>query len=155
MRKKGMYHYTESGLDNVYLVDGFEYVNGGKEVIIQDLDGLHRAIGCALAEQRRRLTGDEFRFLRSEMLLSQAALAKGLGVKELTVGRWERGESEIPVSTEVVVRKLFLEELGQRGELKKVLERIADLEDEIDSQTIRMKEKNGRWGVLEPERAAA
>jgi putative transcriptional regulator len=152
MKKKGSYKYTESGLDNVYLVSGYEYADGGKTVIIRDIDGLHRAIGEVLAKQRYRLTGDEFRFLRSELLLSQASLAKVLGVKELTIGRWERGESEIPVPAEVVVRMMFLQNLGEKGaEIKKLCERIADLEDEMDRQTLKMREIRGRWNVLEPE----
>ena len=60
-----------------------------------DIDGLHRTIGIALVGKRARLTGNEFRFLRLELLLSQASLAKILGVRELTIGRWEKGRSEI------------------------------------------------------------
>jgi len=156
MSTKGeAYQYTESGLNNVYLVGGYEFVDDGKAVIIRDIDGLHRAIGQILVKMPRRLTGDEFRFLRSELLLSQAALAKLLGVKELTIGRWERGESELPVPAEVIVRITFLESLGETGEVKKLLERIADLEDEIDRCTIKMDECEGQWVALEPEPEAA
>jgi transcriptional regulator with XRE-family HTH domain len=155
MRKKGTYHYTECGLDNVYLVSGYEFAPDGKTVIIRDLDGLQSAIGRVLAKQQHRLTGDEFRFLRSELLLSQASLAKVLGVKELTIGRWERGESEIPVSTEAAVRTMFLESLGERRKMKDLLEHIADLDDEIDRYTLKMRENEGRWAALEPESAAA
>ena len=63
MRRKGEYQYTESGLNNVYLVGGFEFADQGKAVIIRDIDGLHRAIGHILVNQPRRLTGNEFRFL--------------------------------------------------------------------------------------------
>ena len=47
MKAREMYHYTESGLDNVYLVNGFEFIPSpsGKSVVIQDIDGLHNAIG--------------------------------------------------------------------------------------------------------------
>lgn len=150
VRKKGVYKYTESGLDNVFLVSGFEYADGGKTVIIRDIDGLQRAIGQALVHQRRRLTGKEFRFLRSELLLSQANLARVLGVKELTIGRWEREESEIPLSSEVVVRVMFRESLGEEGDVKGLLEQIADIEDEIDRRTLTLRENRGRWAVMEP-----
>ncbi len=155
MKNKALYQYTESGLDNVYLVSGYEFSPDGKTVIIRDIDGLQRAIGRALAKQQHRLTGEEFRFLRSELLLSQASLAKVLGVKELTIGRWERGESEIPVSTEAAVRTMFLESLGERKKMKELLEHIADLEDEIDRHALKMDENKGRWTALEPETAAA
>jgi DNA-binding transcriptional regulator YiaG len=155
MKRRKLYQYTESGLDNVYLVSGYEYSPDGKTVIIRDIDGLQRAIGHALANQPWRLSGEEFRFLRSELLLSQGSLAKVLGVKELTVGRWERGESEIPVSTEAAVRLMFLETLGERGTMKELLERIADLDDEIDRHTLQMRETKGTWAALEPESQAA
>ena len=156
MAKKGVYHYTESGLDNVYLVSGFKFADGGKTVAIHDIDGLQRAIGLALVGQRHRLTGEEFRFIRSELLLSQAALAKVLRVKELTIGRWERGKSEIPVSAEAVVRMMFLESLGEKKtEMRQILESIADLEDEMDRHTLKMREIKGHWAVFEPEPQAA
>lgn len=154
-KRKDIYQYTESGLNNVYLVSGFEYASDGKTVIIRDIDGLQEAIGRELANQARRLTGEEFRFLRSELLLSQASLAKVLGVKELTIGRWERGESEVPVSTDAAVRTMFLESLGVKGKMRELLERIADLEDEIDCTMLKMRENKGRWAALEPESQAA
>jgi putative transcriptional regulator len=155
MKSKRLYQYTESGLDNVYLVSGYEFSPDRKTVIIRDIDGLQSAIGRALAKQPHRLTGEEFRFLRSELLLSQANLAKVLGVKELTIGRWERGESEIPVSTEAAVRTMFLESLGEKRKMKELLEQIADLDDEMDRRTLKMRENRGRWAALEPEPEAA
>jgi putative transcriptional regulator len=155
MKRKDLYRYTESGLDNVYLANGFEFADDGKTVIIRDIDGLQTAIGRALAKQQRRLTGEEFRFLRSELLFSQASLAKVLGVKELTIGRWERGESEIPVSTEATVRTMFLESLGERKRMKELLEEIADLDDEIDRHSLKMRENKGHWAALGPESKAA
>ncbi|HXW24606.1 MAG TPA: helix-turn-helix domain-containing protein [Xanthobacteraceae bacterium] len=149
MRRNETYHYTESGLDNVFLEGGVEYADKGKTVIIHDIDGLQHAIGLWLVREPRRLSPKEFRFLRSELLLSQARLAKILGVKELTVGRWERGESEIPLSSEAIVRAMFLESLGEKGELKGLLEEIADLEDEIAHYRLIARENKGRWVVSE------
>lgn len=150
-KERKTYHYIESGLDNVFLASGFEYANQGKTVIIHDIEGLQRAIANWLVRQPRRLSGDELRFLRSELLLSQSSLAKILGVKELTIGRWERGESDIPLSTDAVVRMMFLEMSGTKGKIKKLLEEIADLDDEIDRRVLTMRENSGRWAVLEPE----
>jgi len=147
MKTKDRYHYTESGLDNVFLESGYEYVDGGKSVAIHDVDGLQRAIGRWLVSQSRRLTAKEFRFLRSELLLSQASLAKILGLKELTVGRWERGDTEIPLTAEAVVRVMFRDSLGDTGQkhIKKLLEEIADLDDEVSQHVVAMRETRGRW----------
>jgi putative transcriptional regulator len=144
--RNGIYHYSESGLDTVFLVNGFEFKDtpGGKTVTIHDIDGLHQAIGTALICKRQRLTGKEFRFLRSELLLSQASLAKVLGVRELTVARWEKGQSEIPLSAEAIVRKLFAESIGKNGTIKELLDQIADLDDNLD-HTITMSKSKKKW----------
>jgi putative transcriptional regulator len=154
--RNGLYQYTESGLDAVFLVNGYEFrdTSGGKTVTIHDIDGLHRAIGIALVRQRLRLTGKEFRFLRSELLLSQASLAKFLGVRELTVGRWEKGQSEIPLSADAIVRQLFAESIGKHGPIKELLERIADLEDDLD-RTLTLGQSKKKWQVVSRAHQAA
>ena len=142
------YHYTESGLDNVFLRGGYEYqkTEGGRTVAFHDIEGLHRAIGLALVNTHQRLSGRELRFLRTEMLLSQAGLADYLGVRELTIGRWEKGQSEIPLSADALVRMLFLESVGHRkGRVRDLLERMADLEDEIDRRQLTLEKSNGEW----------
>ena len=82
------YHYTESGLDFVYLIKGFDLVKGPggqRRVVIHNMDGLHRAIGKFLVEERGTLSGKEVKFLRNELLLSQSSLGAVLGVTEQTV----------------------------------------------------------------------
>lgn len=146
--RNGTYHYTESGLDTVFLENGYEYKNhpGGRTVTIQDIDGLHRAIGRALVAKRQRLTGKEFRYLRTELLLSQANLASVLKVTELTIGRWEKGQTEIPLSAEAIVRIMFAETVREKkGRVRDLLERIADLEDEIDRHTLTFDKTKGLW----------
>lgn len=144
--KNGLYHYTECGLDNVFLANGFTYRDTprGRTVTIHNIDGLHEAIGRFLAKGARPLTGKEIRFLRTELLLSQRSLGKLLAVTELTVARWEKGERPIPRSAEFVTRCMYAEHIGARGSFTKLLEKIADLEDEID-EAIRLEETAGDW----------
>jgi putative transcriptional regulator len=148
--EKNNYQYTECGLDNVYLIGGVQYVQGprGRQIVIQDIEGLHRAIGKALLD-KRDLTGKELRFLRSEMLMSQATLAKLLEVAEQTVHRWETGKTEVPKPAEALIRLLYAEHLGEEDELgvKASLKRIAELEDEIDRK-LTLTVTRGTW---EPE----
>lgn len=152
-----VYQYRESGLDSVFLVNGFEYHNSprGRTVSIQDVEGLHKTIGLTLAQMEKRLTGKEFRYLRVEMLLSQASLAKVLGVRELTVSRWEKEETEIPVATEAVVREMYLDSIGEGGRIRELLEKIADLDDRLDeAKTIRVRKPKKNWEVVGELRAA-
>ena len=92
------YHYTESGLGNVWLASGFRIVKSerGESLVIEDIEGLHVAIGRGVVEEEKKLTGPEIRFLRTELLLSQNALSQLLGVTEQTVARWEKGKIPIP-----------------------------------------------------------
>ena len=129
------YHYTECGLDDVYLMDGFERSESarGRTVAIKNIDALHRAIGEHLSRYKKSLSGKEMRFLRREMLLSQATLAHLLDVSEQTVHRWEAEKSAFPKAAEALVRRLYLEQGSDEEEkLRDTLNRIADLEDTLD-----------------------
>lgn len=143
------YHYTECGLDTVYLVNGFEFVQApeGKSVVIQDIDGLHRLIGEHLINDRKHLSGKEIRFLRHEMLLSQAVLARLLGVDEQTVARWEKGTGKkVPQMADATIRLLYSEHVGGNMKITELLESIADLEDEIDGK-MKLQETSDGWGI--------
>ncbi len=132
-----MYHYVECGLDDVWLMNGFERHDSprGQSISIKDIDALHQAIGEHLSRNKRDLTGAEIRFLRQEMLMSQAVLADLLDVKELTVHRWETGKNSAPKTAEALIRFLYLEQIKSRArKIRASLRRIADLEDGIDRE---------------------
>ena len=124
------YHYTESGLDNVWLASGFRFVPSprGRSLIIDDIEGLHAAIGRSVVEEEKQLTGPEIRFLRNELLLSQNALSRLLGVSEQTVARWEKKQAPIPTAADATLRQLYLEHVGAAGKISEMLRRIADAE---------------------------
>lgn len=136
------YHYTECGLDNIWLANGFkiEKTSKGNRVSIKNIEALHDAIGSFLVSKKKNLAGKEFRFLRHELLLSQATLAKFLGVSEQAINRWENDKTEINKGSEMVVRLLYSEQLREkRGEknripvkIRECLKKIADLEEEAD-----------------------
>ena len=129
------YHYTESGLDNVYLVNGFKLKDG--RLKIHDIEGLHRAIGRWLVSTRKDLSGAEIRFLRHELELSQAALSFLLGITERTVLRWEKdrsGRNTRNPAAERTLRLLYLEKAFGNPGVSEVLELIANLEDQLNQQ---------------------
>jgi DNA-binding transcriptional regulator YiaG len=129
-----MYHYTESGLQNVWLIDGYviRKTPYGKSVAIHDVEALHRVIGRSLANQPK-LTGAALRFLRKEMGLSQAALALLVGTSEQNISLWER-RGRIPKSSDRLIRVLYLEQtFGDNVKIKALIERINAL-DKVASQ---------------------
>ena len=92
------YHYTECGLDNIYLVNGVKITktkSGDEEIFIHDIHGLHKAIGMILVSKRGFLSGKEIKFIRSTLDLSQTTLAKILGCSYQTVLLWEKDKGII------------------------------------------------------------
>lgn len=131
------YQYTECGIDSIYLLNGYEYVDTprGGGVVIEDIDGLHRAIGQYLVCDKKRLNGQEFRFLRHELNMTQAKLAAAVDVTDQTVARWEKGETDIHGAADKVVRMLYAEHAGGNQRMTEIVERLADLDRLIDQET--------------------
>ena len=69
----GWYHYTESGLDNVWLLGGVarHETPYGPGVAIDDVDGLNAAIAAWIVERKSYWHGRELKFLRKRLDLSQ------------------------------------------------------------------------------------
>jgi putative transcriptional regulator len=119
-------HYKSCGLDNIYLGGGFmrHQTRYGNGVSIDDIEGLHRAIGRTLVAEDRPLTGKEIRFLRKEMKYTQERLAELVKVSDQAVARWEKGENEIPGSAEIVIRALYRQHIGDSVNVRKMAEQF-------------------------------
>lgn len=106
------YHYTQSGLDNVWLENGFRIVETpyGRSVAIDDVPGLHRAVGAELVDKPEKLAGNELRFLRLELELTQSRLGELLGKSSQTVALWEKG-SNLPDEVDFLVRHIYRQEV--------------------------------------------
>jgi putative transcriptional regulator len=141
------YHYRESGLTNVYLVNGYEVIDSayGKGVSIQDVDGLHAAIGLSLVRHAQELTGEEVRFLRHELDLSQAALAGLLGVEGQTVARWEKGQTKIPGPAQRLLGSLYEESVVENTSVSALLKRLSDLDADLHRLLTLAFSKDGAW----------
>jgi DNA-binding transcriptional regulator YiaG len=117
MSKKALqtpvYRYTECGLDNV-LIEGMPPCkddDGDDVITISNVNGLHLAIASGIVEHDSGMTGSELRFLRTEMGMTQAELAKVVHHDAQSVGRWERAEVPIDATAETVIRMLATERL--------------------------------------------
>lgn len=111
--KTNAYHYTECGLPNVWIQGVYAVDDDGEETIhIPNIRGLHRLIAHAIIGCDGRLTGAEMRFLRSEMGMTQAKLARLIHRKRLTVSRWEREESTVDGAADALIRIFAAHRLG-------------------------------------------
>ena len=142
------YHYTECGLSNIYLQNGFQFIetSRGNAVSIKDAAGLHKAIGLFLVTNKKDLTGEEVRFLRNEMLMSQLTLANLLGLSEQAIRRWENGKIDIPKPSESLIRLLYREHIhNQDGKISNILKKIAQLEESLYDMKIIFKDTSKGW----------
>ena len=130
------HHYRECGLTNIHLLNGFTYkeTRHGRVVSIQDMDGLHRAIGTHLAKEKRALTGAELRFFRIELGLSQTMLGMLLGKTGQSVARWEKGQSRIDATADRVVRLLYTQQTGANEDIRSALQELAALDDSAEEE---------------------
>ena len=112
------HHYTESGLQNVYIRGiAIEIDDDGDEIItIPLVNQLHAVISLGIVSHPKGMSGDELRFLRTEMSLTQAELAVTVHHDKQSIGRWERGDGVLDSSAETVIRRLAIEKLGLKLE---------------------------------------
>ena len=129
-----MYHYKESGLRNIWLVNGYveKRTSYGEAVSIRDVDGLHKYIGSVIAEQPN-LSGPELRFLRKELGMSQRELAEFVGTSEQNVSLWER-RGRVPRAADRIVKLAYLEMIKD-GNIK--IRETIDFLNHLDAKPLR------------------
>jgi putative transcriptional regulator len=146
---KKHYQYKGCALRNVYLANGYEVVKTpyGKGVTIHELEGLHAALGCIVVSNSAPLTGDEFRFLRQELELSQAALGAILGRDEQAVARWEKGHSKrIDPVADRFMRVLYQQDKMGAKKLTPALDVLRKLEaTPPTAKKIVVREQGEKW----------
>lgn len=137
------YHYTECGLDNVFIEDMniVEDHNGEETVTIPAIGALHKVICEGIVGLKAKMTGQELRFLRSEMGMTQAKLAEIVKVTPLTVSRWEREENPVDDAAEMLIRIMAVQMLDLNLEVN-VEQVSANVSQTPRSQPIRINAAN-------------
>jgi DNA-binding transcriptional regulator YiaG len=152
-----MYHYTESGLDNVWLVNGYTVRKTayGKAVAVIGADSLHAFLVNRLLKKAGRLTGKEVRFLRSFLGFSQANLGTALGVTDQAVSLWER-TGRVPKSGDALLRVIVAAKLDKATPVGDLVERINELDRKINQRIVvrEAPNKSGGWVVDAPDEAS-
>jgi S-adenosylmethionine:diacylglycerol 3-amino-3-carboxypropyl transferase len=107
------YHYTESGLDYVYLVDGFEVIETayGPAVQVIQAGKLDRAIAATI-----------------------------VGLQDAqTVARWEKAKTEVPATEDIALRQIYLEMTGHRRTFIDTSRKVARLTQRLSSVMFRTR----------------
>lgn len=125
-------HYKACGLDDVYLLSGYErhQTAHGDGVSIKDMDALHRAIGRRIVCEKSALNGKEIRFLRKHLDMTQEEFARYLSVTGQTVQRWEQDKFDSIGAADGLIRLLFLDQIGALPkDVRLFLEKLAAKDD--------------------------
>lgn len=140
-----MYHFTDGGLRNVWLKNGYieRDTPYGKGVSFHDLEGLTKAICLALVKKPGKLTGAEFRYVRSNMLLSQKSLGEMMGYGEQAVAKWEKS-GRIPKAVEYFIRSLYLARNNGSEKVCTMIETINLIERMVNTKII-IQESKSKW----------
>jgi len=154
-----VFHYEACGLDNIQLANGFHVkeTEHGRGVSIEDIDGLHQAIARGIITSQSRMRGQEVRFLRSLLDISQKNLGRLLGQGRATVARWEeRRNTPIPPAADRALRLYYGAKIDGDAvmtQLLEIMEEIDELEHRLATYELQQfKSEEGHW---EPTQLAA
>jgi len=139
------YHYTECGLDYVYLSDGYTvYDSGyGPAVEVHNAAQLDREIALEIVRLQGPLTGQEVRFLRGLMDLTQQELGTLLGKDAQSVARWEKSKTAIPRIEDIALRQIYLEKTGHSPKFVDTAQQVAAIDNRLER--VEFSEKKGKW----------
>ena len=108
---RGRYPFAECGLRNVVL-QGVEIARCGKcgndDVVIPHLNDLMRALAFAVVSQPYRLQGEDVKFLRKYLNMTQAQLAELLDIHKTNLSKWENNEDKIGEQSDRLIRAVAL-----------------------------------------------
>jgi putative zinc finger/helix-turn-helix YgiT family protein len=110
--RPGPFHFTSSGLDNVYLkgegVQVYVCAGCGEETVeIHAMGKLLDKIGEAVANKPDRLEGQEIRFLRKHMRMKAREMAEVLGIDPSSLSRVESGADAVSKQIDRMVRLIY------------------------------------------------
>jgi len=99
------------GLKNVIL-QGVEVVQcpqcGDEQIIIPRLDELMRTLAFAVISQPYRLQGEDVRFLRKYLKMTQAEFASYLEIDKTNLSKWENNDDRIGEQSDRLIRSISL-----------------------------------------------
>lgn len=104
-----IYHYIESGLDNIYLKDICVYRCKCGEFFpsIHNIIDLHTIIGQRIINKSSALNGKEITFLRKNVGLNAKIFAEYVGIDKSTLSRWENNQQKLAKTNDRLIRLIY------------------------------------------------
>lgn len=152
----GLFHYTQCGLDDVYLEGGVqvEETPYGEAFSVEHANELHEAIAKSIINDARPLRGQEARFLRVMLHLSQEAMARALGVDRATIIRWERArEKALSTMQDTAVRTTYASRAATDEFMVSVIKELQDADEKAHGDAYRQVFESSNHGWREKKAA--
>ena len=140
------YPFRESGLSNVVL-KGVEVARcghcGNVDVTMPRLEELLTALAMAIVKQPYPLQGEQLRYLRKYLNMSQATFAEPLNVDKTSISKWENDEDKIGPQSDRLIRLVVLA-LGEglMGNSRDVVNRFTKMGDRPVQSTFNLDSKD-------------
>ena len=144
----GGYHYTDCGLDYVYLQNGYTLHNTrhGEGVSIMDARQLHERIALDILGRHSPLQGQDVRFLRGMLRLSQEGLAHVLRQQRGSVARWEAEPAkDLPGAVDSALRMFYALKAGGHDTATKVVALLLEIDGLHHAPTDLCMRNDGYW----------
>lgn len=145
-----MHHYKTCGLDNVFLINGYDSLetSEGEAISIHNIDDLHRVIADSIIKSTRPFTGKEYRFLRIELDMSQKTIGQFMGKTDQSIAKWEKDELGVPKLADASIRQLYAESMGENSKLRSFFDILNELDRNHQELQMRFEEcEDGGWTV--------
>ena len=133
-----LFPYAGCGLDWVFLANGYTVHETpyGQGLSIHDADGLHAVVLREIITSPHPICGQELRFIRSMLDLSQEGMGKIIGVQRLQVTRMEANRKKpITPSADRAIRMFFALQQHDRDLADRILELLNEFDDQQHEQT--------------------
>lgn len=141
------YHYVECGLDNIWLVNGYEIHDTpyGRAVSFVNAEQLDRAIAQELTEKAEPLSGKELRFLRIMLDMSQKSLGEAMGREAQTVALWEK-RKKVPADVDYLVRHIYRQAIINKSEsYVEMVDRLNHLDRAAHAEALQFAASDEGW----------
>lgn len=144
---RGDYEFKETGLRDFVLRD-IELLKcakcGNVDPILARVEELMHVAAVAILRKPYRLQGEELRFLRKHIDLSQVEFARLLRVNKTTLSKWENNEDPIGVQSDLLARAVVISRdrrLEKRAAdhiraLAKIADKQKHLRVEVDAEKL-------------------
>lgn len=118
------HQYTGALLGKIWLENGYTRhdTQWGSGTSYEDVDGLFAAITHHLCLSPHRLVGEDVRYLRRRLNLTQDELGTELGVTGQAIAKWEKDQvATIPAAAARLLRLLALAQIAPNAPLAQAL----------------------------------